>query len=145
MPVSGTNCNQMLRQFRERVLAVVGLYGLLSFSIARRTKEISVQMALGAQTGDVLRWVLQEGMLLAAVGVVRGLIVAAFATRVLTSYLYGISTLGTATFVSIPIVMFLAVLVACYIPARRATKVDPLIALRYESNHRLSVVCCSLA
>lgn len=145
MLVSGMNCNQMLRQFRERVLAVVGLYGLLSFSIARRTKEISVQMALGAQTGDVLRWVLQEGMLLAAVGVVRGLIVAAFATRVLTSYLYGISTLGTATFVSIPIVMFLAVLVACYIPARRATKVDPLIALRYESNHRLSVVCCSLA
>ena len=89
-------------------------------------------MALGAQTGNVLRLVLKEGMVLVGGGVAAGLIVAAAVTRLLASFLYGVSPLDAATFAAIPLVLALAALLATYLPARRAAKVDPMIALRYE-------------
>ena len=89
-------------------------------------------MALGAQTGNVLRLVLKEGMMLVGGGVAGGLIVAAAVTRLLASFLYGVSPLDAVTFLGIPLMLGLVALLATYLPARRATKVDPMIALRYE-------------
>ena len=104
----------------------------MSFSVARRTREIGVRMALGAQQWNVLGLVLKEGMTLVSVGVVLGVLGAAAATRILASFLYDVSTLDAATFAAIPVLLALIALLACYIPARRATKVDPMVALRYE-------------
>ena len=114
------------------LLASIGLYGVMSFAVLRRTRELGIRMALGAQASDVFRLVLRQGMGLVAVGIALGLIIAAMVTRVLTSFLYGISTTDRVTFLGIPVILALVALVACYIPARRATKVDPLVALRYE-------------
>jgi macrolide transport system ATP-binding/permease protein len=114
------------------LLAGIGLYGVMSFTVARRTREIGIRMALGAQRSDVLKLVLRDGMTLVAVGGALGLLVAAFTTRLLASFLYGISTSDVTTFVGIPVILSAVALLACYLPARRATKVDPLIALRYE-------------
>ena len=114
------------------VLASIGLYGVMSFAVARRTRELGIRLALGAQAADVFRLVLGQGMILVAFGLVLGLGVAAFVTRLLTSFLYGVSTTDGITFATIPAILALVALVACYIPARRATKVDPLVALRYE-------------
>jgi putative ABC transport system permease protein len=114
------------------LLAGVGLYGLMSYGVARRTREIGIRMALGAGSHSVLRLVLKEGMSLVGGGLVVGLIVAAAVTRLLASFLYGVSPLDATTFVSIPAVLVVVALLASYIPARRATKVDPMVALRYQ-------------
>src|SRR6185369_8064180 len=112
------------------LLAAVGLYGVMSYSVARRTREIGIRMALGAGRGNVLRLVLKEGMILVGGGLAAGLIVAAGMTRLLASFLYGVSPLDAITFVAIPITLALVALLANYLPARRATKVDPMEALR---------------
>jgi predicted permease len=114
------------------LLAAVGLYGLMSYSVARRTREIGIRMALGAGTGNVLRLVLKDGMMLVGSGIVAGLIGAAAVTRLLASFLYGVSPLDAVTFVAIPLTLALVALLANYLPARRATKVDPMEALRYQ-------------
>ena len=114
------------------LLAAIGLYGVMSYAVSRRTREIGIRMALGAGTGIVMRLVLKEGLTLVGGGVAAGLIVAAAATRLLSSFLYGVSPLDATTFAAIPLVLAVVALLATYLPARRAAKVDPMIALRSQ-------------
>jgi predicted permease len=113
-------------------LACLGLYGLISYEVARRTREIGIRTAMGAQQRDVLRLVVGQGIALAAVGAVAGIAGALGLTRYLQSLLYGVRATDPATFVGVTLLLALVSLAACYIPARRATKVDPMVALRYE-------------
>ena len=114
------------------VLACIGLYGLLSYEVARRTREIGIRMALGAQVGDVLRLVVTQGFALALVGAVVGIGVALGVTRYLASMLYDVRANDPVTIIAVSVVLALVALAACYIPARRATHVDPIVALRHE-------------
>jgi predicted permease len=114
------------------VLACVGLYGLLSYEVSRRTREIGIRMALGAQQRDVLRLVVGQGILLAIVGAAAGIAVALGVTRYLKSMLFDIHANDPATMIGVAVVLTLVALAACYVPAHRATRVDPMVALRYE-------------
>jgi predicted permease len=114
------------------VLATMGLYSVMTYTVSRRTREIGIRVALGAQGRDVLKMVIRQGLILVIVGIVIGLGGALTLTRVLSSLLYGVSASDPLTFVGVAALLALVALLACYIPARRATKVDPMIALRHE-------------
>jgi len=114
------------------ILASIGIYGVLAYSVAQRTSEIGLRMALGAQPRQVVGLVLKQGMLLAGVGAIVGILVALPVARMAAGLLYGVSASDPLTYAGITVLLLGVALLACYLPARRATRIDPLVALRVE-------------
>ena len=114
------------------VLAAVGIFGVMAYVVSRRTQEIGVRMALGASRGNVLGMVLSEGLRVVLVGVTVGLVAAFSLTRLIKSWLFAVQPADPLTFIGVALTVIAVAALACYVPARRATKVDPMIALRYE-------------
>jgi putative ABC transport system permease protein len=114
------------------VLACVGLYGAVSYSVIDRTQEIGIRLALGAGRRDILGMVLQQGLRVTALGVLIGLAAAAVTLRTMASFLYGIGSTDAPTFAIVAAMLMSVALLACYLPARRAMRVDPLVAMRSE-------------
>ncbi|HET8677043.1 MAG TPA: FtsX-like permease family protein, partial [Blastocatellia bacterium] len=113
-------------------LSSIGIYGVMAYAVAGRTREIGIRMALGAQKADVLRLILSDGIILTITGVVLGLVASFAVTRILTSQLYGVDATDPVTFAVVSAILAAVAMAASYIPARRATRVDPMVALRHE-------------
>jgi ABC-type antimicrobial peptide transport system permease subunit len=114
------------------VLACVGIYAVMSYAVTQRTQEIGIRMALGAQQGSIVKLIVGRGLLLAVIGVALGLAGSLAVTRVMTQFLVGVSPTDPVTFSAVALVLTIVALLACYIPARRAARVDPILALRAE-------------
>jgi len=113
-------------------LAGIGIYGIVAYSVTERTHEIGVRLALGAQRRDVMAMIVAQGMVMAVIGAAVGVVAALLLTRVMSSLLFGVSAADPVTFAAIPVLLGAVAFVACWVPARRATRVDPLVALRTE-------------
>jgi putative ABC transport system permease protein len=114
------------------VLAAIGIYGVMSYVVAGRTREVGLRVALGAARGDVLFLIMRQGMSLALIGLVLGLLGGFGVAQLIVKVLFGVNPTDPVTFVGVALLLTLVAALACYLPARRATKVDPLVALRYE-------------